>query len=55
MQKFSQVDIVKGIINKHSGFLNYDVYLNGQKTGGVGALWSKDKREITEEQYTEFY
>lgn len=49
------MDTVKAIIEKHSGFLNYDVFLNGQKTSTVGALWSKDKREITEEQYTEFY
>jgi HSP90 family molecular chaperone len=49
MTQFTKIESVKSIINKHSGFINYDIYINGEKNTQIGALWTKDKREITDE------
>ncbi len=46
---------VKNIIQRYSSFVNFPVNLNGEKLNTVQAIWTKNKSEITEEQYTEFY
>lgn len=55
MLQFSKSETIKTIINKYSNFINHSIYLNGEHLNLVGALWMKDKREISEDQYNEFY
>lgn len=52
---FANVDTVKRIIKQYSSFVPYPVYVNEEKINTVQALWTKNKNEISEEDYTEFY
>ncbi|HHY26373.1 MAG TPA: molecular chaperone HtpG, partial [Desulfitobacterium dehalogenans] len=52
---FAQTDTVKRIIKQYSSFVPYPVYVNEEKINTVQALWTKNKNEISEEEYTEFY
>lgn len=52
---FAQADNVKRIIKQYSSFVPYPVYVDEEKVNTVQALWTKNKNEISEEEYTEFY
>ena len=52
---FCKIDEVKKVIQKYSNFINFPIYLNGDKLNLVGALWAKEKREVTEEEYKKFW
>ncbi len=54
-REFSKVETVKRIIKQYSSFVPYPITLNGEKINTVQALWTKNKSEITDEEYTEFY
>lgn len=53
--QFSKFDDVKKIIQKYSNFINFPIFLNGEKMNLVGALWAKDKKEITDDEYKQFW
>lgn len=46
---------LKEVIEKYSNFVSFPIVLNGSETNTVSALWTRDKKDITEEEYTEFY
>jgi TNF receptor-associated protein 1 len=46
---------IEGILKKYSNFVNFPIYLNGKIVNTVKALWSQDPKEITHEEYVEFY
>ncbi|KLU58607.1 chaperone protein HtpG [Peptococcaceae bacterium CEB3] len=52
---FAKEETLKRIVKQYSGFVPYPVLLNGQKVNTVQALWTKNKNEITDEEYNEFY
>jgi len=52
---YANMDTVKRIIKQYSSFVPYPVIVNEDKINTVQALWTKNKNEITEEEYTEFY
>ncbi|MGC7873801.1 molecular chaperone HtpG [Desulfosporosinus sp. SYSU MS00001] len=52
---FAKVETIQRIIKQYSSFVPYPVTVNGQKVNTVDALWTKNKSEITDEQYNEFY
>lgn len=52
---FSKFDEVKKIIQKYSNFINFPIHLNGEKMNLVGALWARDKKEITADEYKQFW
>lgn len=52
---YANMDTVKRIIKQYSSFVPYPVLVNEDKINTVQALWTKNKNEITEEEYTEFY
>ncbi|MEW6661374.1 MAG: molecular chaperone HtpG [Bacillota bacterium] len=54
-QEFAREEAVKRIIKQYSSFVPYPILVNGQKVNTVQALWTKNKNEISEEEYTEFY
>lgn len=54
-QDFAKEETVKRIIKQYSSFVPYPILLNGTKVNTVQALWTKNKSEITVEEYTEFY
>lgn len=52
---FAKEETVKRIIKQYSSFVPYPILLNDNKVNTVQALWTKNKSEITDEEYTEFY
>jgi TNF receptor-associated protein 1 len=46
---------IKEILTRYSAFVGFPITLNGKKFETVQALWLRNKNEIKEEEYTEFY
>ena len=55
MEEFSQVSNIKSILEKYSNFVSFPITLNDEHINKVDALWLKNKKEVTVEQYSEFY
>ena len=54
-EEFAKTERVRGIVERYSNFVGFPVHLNGERVNTVDALWLRSKKEITEEQYKEFY
>ncbi len=52
---FSRESRVKEILERYSAFVSFPINLNGKRINTVQALWLRNKNEIKEEEYTEFY
>jgi TNF receptor-associated protein 1 len=52
---FANTDTVKRIIKQYSSFVPYPVFVKEEKVNTVQALWTKNKNEIQDEEYNEFY
>jgi TNF receptor-associated protein 1 len=46
---------VKEILERYSAFVSFPINLNGKHINTVQALWLRNKNEVKEEEYTEFY
>lgn len=55
MEEFAKQDTIKRILEKYSNFVSFPIQLNGEHINKVEALWLKSKKDITTEQYSEFY
>lgn len=53
--EFANEETVKRVIKQYSSFVPYPIMVNGQKVNTVDALWTKNKSEILDEDYNEFY
>ena len=53
--EFSQEWKVKEILERYSAFVSFPINVNGKRINTVQALWLRNKNEIKEEEYTEFY
>jgi len=53
--EFAKTERIKEILKRYSNFVGFPIYLNGERINTVEALWLKNKDEITDEQYNEFY
>lgn len=54
-QEYAKPENIKRIIKRYSSFVQFPIFVNGEKVNTVQALWTKNKNEITDEEYTEFY
>lgn len=54
-KEFSKKDVVKGILKRYSNFIQFPLKLDGEHINKVDALWLRNKNEITDEEYKEFY
>ena len=52
---FAKASEIKRILGKYSNFVGFPIHLNGERVNTIEALWLKNKSEVTEEQYKEFY
>ena len=52
---YAKEGTVQRVIKQYSSFVPYPIHVNGKKVNTVDALWTKNKNEIAEEEYTEFY
>ncbi len=46
---------VEEVLKKYSNFVNFPIYLNGNRLNTVSAIWGDDPSSISDEQYSEFY
>lgn len=54
-REFAKPDVIKRIIKQYSGFVPFPILVNGERVNTVQAIWTKNKNEVTEEEYNEFY
>jgi molecular chaperone HtpG len=53
--EFAEEWRLKEILERYSAFVAFPINLNGKRLNTVQALWLRNKAEIKEEEYTEFY
>jgi molecular chaperone HtpG len=53
--EFAQEWKVEEIVKRYSAFVSFPINLNGKRLNTVQALWLRNKNEIKDEEYTEFY
>jgi len=46
---------VEAVLKTYSNFVNFPIYLNGNRVNTMGAIWAEDPTTITDETYDEFY
>ena len=54
-QLFADETEIKRIIERYSNFVPFPILVNGEQVNQTTALWREPPRQITDEQYTEFY
>jgi HSP90 family molecular chaperone len=54
-KEFAQEATVERIIKRYSSFVAFPIELNGKKLNTVQAIWTRNKSDIKEEEYNEFY
>jgi TNF receptor-associated protein 1 len=54
-QGFAQAFKVEQIIKRYSNFVPFTIELNGKEINTVRAIWTRNKSEIKDEEYDEFY
>jgi len=52
---FAQAGTVERIIQRYSSFVPFPIDLNTKRLNTVQAIWARNKNEIKEEEYNEFY
>jgi len=52
---FAQANTVERIIQRYSSFVPFSIELNRKRLNTVQAIWTRNKNEIKEEEYNEFY
>lgn len=46
---------IQEILNKYSNFVQFPIYINGNRVNTVQAVWGMDPREVEYDTYVEFY
>ncbi|MBW2466179.1 MAG: molecular chaperone HtpG [Deltaproteobacteria bacterium] len=53
--EYANKEKIKGIIKQYSNFVPFPIKVEGEEVNTVQALWTRNKNEIKDEEYTEFY
>lgn len=53
--EFAGAERVKEIIRQYSSFVPFPIKVNGEQVNTVQAIWTRNKSDVTEEEYKEFY
>ncbi|NBV86346.1 MAG: molecular chaperone HtpG [Verrucomicrobia bacterium] len=53
--EYSEGYKVESIIKRYSNFVSFPIELNGKPVNTIQPLWTKNRSEIKEDDYTEFY
>jgi molecular chaperone HtpG len=53
--EFANEETIKRIIKQYSNFVPFPIKVKGETVNTVQALWTRNKNEIKEEEYSEFY
>src|SRR6185436_86855 len=54
-KEFAQSLRVERVIKRYSNFVPFPIELNGKAINTVRAIWTRNKNEIKDEEYNEFY
>jgi len=54
-KEYSGSERVQQVLNQYSSFVQFPIKLNGEQINKVEAIWLRNKNEITEEEYKDFY
>lgn len=54
-REFSRESEIDKIVRKYSMFITYPIKLNGSLLNNLQAIWQRDKREVTEDEYERFF
>ncbi len=54
-QDFSSTERVRGIVQRYSNFIGFPIDFNGEHLNTVQAIWLKNKKDVTPEEYQSFY
>lgn len=54
-KEFANSGTLERIIQRYSNFVPFPIELNGKRLNTVRAIWTRNKNEIKEEEYNEFY
>jgi TNF receptor-associated protein 1 len=54
-KEFAQGASLKRIIERYSNFVQFPIELNGERVNTIQAIWARQKTEVKEEEYNEFY
>lgn len=54
-KEFSSASRIKQILSHYSNFVQFPISLNGELLNTVQAIWMRNKKDIKEEEYNEFY
>ena len=54
-KEFATEERIKHIIKQYSNFVQFPININGERVNTVEAIWLRNKSEISEEEYTDFY
>jgi TNF receptor-associated protein 1 len=53
--EFAKESRIRGILEQYSSFVPFPVNLNGERVNKIEALWLKNKKEVTDDEYEAFY
>jgi len=53
--EYAEEAAIKRIIKQYSNFVSFPIKVKGETINTVQALWARNKNEIKDEEYTEFY
>ena len=54
-KEFAQGGTIERIIQRYSSFVPFPIELDGKRLNTVQAIWARNKSDIKEEEYNEFY
>jgi len=54
-KEYSNLERVKLILKQYSSFVQFPLKLNGEQINTVDAIWLRKPKDITEDEYKEFY
>jgi TNF receptor-associated protein 1 len=46
---------IQKIIKKYSNFISYTIKLNGETTNNIQAIWYREKKDVTADEYQKFF
>lgn len=54
-KEFSDIEKIKTLIKKYSNFIEFPIFVNGERVNTIQAIWHKKREELKEEEVFEFY
>ncbi|KUK81043.1 MAG: Chaperone protein HtpG, partial [Pelotomaculum thermopropionicum] len=53
--EFTEPENIKRLIRQYSSFVPFPISVNNEAVNTVQAIWKRNKNEVSDEEYTEFY